>query len=94
MRSFVFLISIFAISLFSQELPRPVPSRYITDDYGPRNLRGAYDWHSGIDYRADTGTTITAVEGGNIVYIRPYSLPPIQITQICPGTKCVIWERE
>jgi murein DD-endopeptidase MepM/ murein hydrolase activator NlpD len=67
--------SLFPILLFSQELPPPVPSRYITDDYGPRNLEGDYNWHGGIDYRADTGTTITAVEGGNVVYIRPYSQP-------------------
>ena len=70
MRKFALLIAPFAILLFSQELPPPVPSRHITDDYGPRNLEGDYDWHGGIDYRASAGTEIRAVEGGNIVFIR------------------------
>jgi len=70
MRKFVLIIAFSVIPLFSQGLPPPVPSRYITDDYGPRNLEGAYDWHGGIDYRARPGTEIRAVEGGNIAFIR------------------------
>ncbi|MEO0293961.1 MAG: M23 family metallopeptidase, partial [candidate division WOR-3 bacterium] len=66
MRKIILFLSIFTLSLFSQELPPPVSDPHITDDYGPRNLRGVYDWHSGIDYRASVGTTVRAVEGGQI----------------------------
>ena len=64
-REIVLIISfsLLAIQLFSQELSPPVLSRYITDDYGPRNLEGDYDWHGGVDYRADTGTTIKMGSG-------------------------------
>jgi len=70
MRKLVLIIAVFVTSLFSQELPPPVPAPvHITDDYGPRNLSGEYDWHGGIDYRASPGTAIRAVEGGEISVI-------------------------
>ena len=66
MRKLILLISYLSVSLFSQELPPPVSNPHITDDYGPRNLRGSYNWHGGIDYRAMVGTEIRSVEGGQI----------------------------
>ena len=46
----------------------PTQSVYVTSYYGPRMLRGKYDYHIGIDLRAATGTNIYAADGGKVTY--------------------------
>lgn len=46
----------------------PTQSVYVTSYYGPRMLRGKYDYHIGIDLRAAKGTNIYAADGGKVTH--------------------------
>ncbi|MBE6610563.1 MAG: hypothetical protein E7634_07835 [Ruminococcaceae bacterium] len=46
----------------------PTKSVYVTSYYGPRMLRGKYDYHIGIDLRAAKGTSIYAADGGKVTH--------------------------
>jgi hypothetical protein len=74
MRKFLIIFFTLVFNIFSQTLQPPVTAK-IYSDFGPRNLRGAYDWHEGIDYLIGAGNVVHAVEGGDIVSInyQPYS---------------------
>lgn len=47
---------------------RPVVNSRITDRYGARNLNGRNDYHYGLDYAANYGTSIYAAASGKVIY--------------------------
>jgi len=57
------------LSLCAQDFPVPLPSSSpdITSDYSPRWRSSRYDFHEGIDYRANRGTSVLPVESGVVV---------------------------
>ncbi len=46
----------------------PLKTLYVTSSYGARTLNGKYDFHYGVDFRAATGTSVYASDGGKVIY--------------------------